>query len=270
MEMTLNKTLKSNKGFSLTEIVVALAVSGILVMMAGKGLIDITRASVVAQDTADKWREEQSLAFSLNSYLGRALEVNWTNTAINNIGSGAGRLRDFTSGFVNSATNSQYITVGAFLREAGAPDPTNPTSDIRATGIYFKNPSIQQSGQLVISSSQPGFGQVEISSHQPDVVYDSIVELDIKPGSSLSNSGSPVRMAHIKIVTRRFLSTIKTQWHYCPASQLGNAGCQTSARYVDTTQHIFVPMANNAITNGFGQGESLYGDIYFFQVGEGM
>ncbi len=269
MGMTLNKTLKSNKGFSLTEIVVALAVSGIVVMMAGKGLLDITRASVVAQDTAEKWNEEQSLAFSLNSYLGRALRVNWTTSPITNIGNNPGLLRDFNSGFVNSNTNSQYITLGAFLREAGAPDPANPTSDIRATGLYFKNPSIQQSGQLVISSSSPGFGPVTISSHDPDVVYDSIVELEIKPGSSLSNSGAPVRMAHVRVVTRRFLTTIKTQWHYCPASQLGNAACQTGARYVDTTQHLFIPMANNAITNGFGQGESLYGDIYFFQVGEG-
>ena len=151
-----------------------------------------------------------------------------------------------------------------------------PTSDLRATGIYFVNPTPTTPGELIISSSPSGTGSVVLASSSAQHRFDSIVELEVSPSGFPSKNGDPVRVAHFRIVYRKFLSTEKDLWRWCPEANKTAPNCQVGARYKDIEHVLDIPFVNNSITTEFTDSsgnkrkETLFGDIYFFRLSQGF
>ena len=263
------KTLKNPKGFSLIEIMVASATGIIVIMIAVLGLLKVTTANLLVRYTADEWANNQAIKQALPAYMGQGLDVDWTSGNINNIGGGRGKVRIYQSGFNATGAPQVFTTVAAFLRETGFPSPALNSSSILATAIYFREPSLNAPGELIISSSGPGFGPIQLNSSNYRRKFDSIVELDIRPGGFSSSDGDPVRVARVRVVTRRFSKTDPAGWRWCPRSELATrSACNTATKYVDQVQYINIPFANNTITTHFGSEETLYGQLYFFGMGK--
>ncbi len=261
---------QNNKGFTLVELLIASAIGVILILGASMMLLQFTKAHWYSNYTSEEWSNIQLANFILPRYFGLGLGVDWEAGNIGNIGGNRGQIRMFNSGLNPGSIPQQPITVGSFLREAGNPSPANTGSDIRATGIFFKNPSITEPGELIISSSDQGFGSAVVSSDNPIHVLSSIVEMQVSPAGFPSISGDPVRAVRLQVVFRRFLDPDQTAWQYCPEAEIPNwSGCQTKARYVDETLLLDVPLVNNAIATDFGTNETLYGNMYFFNMSGG-
>jgi hypothetical protein len=261
---------RNNLGYTLIELLMASGIGALVILGSTTMLLQFLQASWYSNHTSEQWSNIQTAQLILPQYFGQALNVDWTNAAIGNIGAGRGQIRFFTSGFNATGGAQAPESVAAFLREAGYPSPSNPGSDIRATAVYFRNPSVSESGQLIVSSSGPGFGPANLSSNDPWNVLDSIVELEVGNAGYLSVPGDPVRALRLRIVFRRFIDPDQTQWQYCPQDQIpSNNACQTSARFVDETVFLDIPVVNNRIPTDFGTEETLYGNLYFFNAAGG-
>lgn len=260
----------NNKGFTLVELMIAGGIGVIVILGASMMLLQFSKANWYTHYTSEEWSNIQLASFILPKYIGQGLNVDWEGPTIGNIGGGRGKIRLFTSGFNSSGIAARPVTIGAFLREAGNPTPSNTGSDIRATGIYFITPTITTPGEILISSSDQGFGNTTISSSNPRHRLDSIVEMQITPAGFPSVSGDPVRAVRLRIVFRRFLDPDQNRWQYCPEAEIPNfAACQTTARFVDETLLLDIPLVNNSIPTDFGTQETLYGNLYFFKSAGG-
>lgn len=253
--------------------VVAIFLSAGVLLIAGSVLLLVGKTNSFVHYSADEEANVRALSSSLPLYLGQAVNIDWTDTTITNINGGRGRLLNFTSSF--NPTPLPPIAIGIFLREAGIPNSTIPTSDLRATGLYFRNPTTLTEGELIISSATSGTGNVTVSSDQVSQSFKSIVGLEVSPGGFPSVSGDPVRVVKVKITYRKFLSTDKNEWRWCPEANKLGPNCQTSARYQDIEHILHIPLPNNAIPTNFTRpdgsqrNETLFGDLYFFRLFQG-
>lgn len=263
---------KSQEGFTIVETLIAVLLCAGVLIIAGSVLHAVGKTSMFVSYSADEEANARSLEYILPIYMEQAINVDWTSSSINNIGSSRGELRIFKSSL--SLTPQAPETIGVFLREAGRPNMAVPSSDLRGTAIYFRNPTATTEGELIISASRSGTGAVVLSSENPSHVFNSIVELEVSPGGFPSNSGDVVRVAKVRIVYRKFLSTEKNLWRWCPTADIAKSDCDVGARYKDI-EHVFdIPFVNNTITTQFTNSsgnkrkETLFGDLYFFKLSQ--
>lgn len=259
--------LGNNRGLTLIELIVASTMGTLLILGCASMLLEFTKAHWYSHYSAEESARVQRASFTMNRYLGNAINVDWTTGAINNIGGNRGQIRIFDSGFYAAGGAPPVTTVGVFLREAGYPSSTNPGSDIRATALYFINPTETQGGRLFISSTPAGFGNVTLASNQYDVMFENLVEFHMNPSGFASGNGDPVRVVKLEMTFRRFRDSRQADWRFCPVAQMARPNCNTRSKYVDEKVSLDVALVNNAIPTDFGTNETLYGNVYFYGSG---
>lgn len=230
----------------------------------------VQNASFYANHSADIESEVRSISTTLPAFMGQAVNVDWTSSSISNISGSRGLLRKFSSTLTSVQTNP--ITIGVFLRETGRPSAANSRSDLRATALYFRRPSVNTPGELLISSSAQGYGNATLNSADPVLSFGSIVDFQISPAGQQTANGSAVRVAKIELTVRKYWSGNRGDWRWCPASRLKSiTACQTKANFKDSQYVLSIPFYNNSITTNFNNSlggkrqESLFGDLYFFR-----
>ena len=256
------------------ELVMAIAIATLISLMVLPGMHYITKAQLYLKDSAELEKVPKELSYMLPIYIGQAVNVDWTSANIGNINGGRGRIRKFTS--TMTANRAAPIAVGVYLREAGSPNALNARGDIRATGLYFRNPSPTTPGELLVSSSGFGVGATTLSSDQPIQRFDNIVEFSLMPGGQDTPNGQPIRVVEARVVIRKFTLNTLGGEYWCPQANInaGTAGCGAGniRNFRDIVHILYIPLVNNAIEttdyiNAAGdlRRETLYGNIYFFK-----
>lgn len=261
----------SSKGFTLIEIMMVSAVASIIALMGVSALLLMGKMGSFVQHSADTEENSRLLASVLPSYLGQALEIDWSNNTIGDIGSGRGQLRLFKSGV--NISKPAPTPIGVFLRETGRPSGGFQKSDLRATGFYFRNPTPTTPGELIIASSPQGTGDIVLTPDQPIQSFDSIVQLTLEPTDSFKASEPAVRSVKMSVVFRKFISESKREWRWCPAEYIATyPQCKTMASYRDIHRVFHIPLKNNALptdlirVDGTKIKETLYGQLYFYRL----
>ena len=275
--MKFNK-LMNNKGFTLTEVMIASGIAVIILIAGSLALLGVTKANLFIHYSADEYGKSQNILHGVPLYLGQAINTDWTANPINNIGGNRGRLRAYQSGFNATGALQAPDTVGAFLREFGAPTSADPISAIWPVALYFRNPTATREGQLIVSTENPTSGNVTLNSNDPARVYGSLVELQVRQIPGGGANGQPVRMAQVRMVLRKFHSTEQSQWRWCPQAEMGRPECHTGVKYKDVTHVLNIPFVNNTVATieknvgvdssgnpaEWDVQETLNGKIYFY------
>jgi prepilin-type N-terminal cleavage/methylation domain-containing protein len=260
----------NDKGFTLIELLISTAIMGFLAVVASIGVLQIVKFNVHVTKSVELQETSRSLATALPFYLGQGLDMDWTNSPINNIGNGRGRLLTFSSSLEMSST-AQAIPIGVFLREAGNPGNGTNLGEINATAMYFKNPTPTTSGELIFSSSSASSGAHTLSANNPRARFNNIVEFEITPGGYTSQINTPVRVARVRVVYRKFTAGNANDMRFCPG-MITNGACRSETQFKDLERIYFITLPNNSLTTsdyisstGGPRTESLYGDMYFFR-----
>lgn len=261
------------------ELIVAVAIATLVSLMVLPGIHYITKAQIYLKESAELEETNKELSNIIPLYIGHAVNVDWTSSAINNIDGGRGRMRIFNSSM--TASVAPPVAVGVYLREVGDPGASNARGDIRATALYFRNPSPTTPGELLISTSGFGVGTTTLSSDQSAHRFENIVEFSLRPGGN-STINEPVRVVEARIVIRKFSLNNQGGDFWCPQFNIdnGSPGCGGAnlRNFRDIVHTLYLPVVNNAIdttdyinTAGDLRKETLYGNLYFFKqttVGE--
>lgn len=264
------KDLAQSQGYTLIELIIALSLSAVLALVASSALIAIGGAGAYGRRSAELEASSRFMDEVLRRYIGSAVHVDWTSGNIGNIASGRGLIKKFRSGFSLSAA-APFEAIGLFIREAGSAGSSFNRGDLRATALYFKNPSPTTSGELKIVTSPHGMGAARLSPSQAQIEFDSIVELELSPGVYNVASGDAVRIMNVRVVTRKFTSEERGDWRWCPSDRINRqASCRTKAPFRDIEKNFKLVMYNNAIettlsnSDGSPHRETLLGNIYFY------
>lgn len=268
--MEKNNLLRSSAGFTLVEAIVVALLVAVFALMAVTGMTYLGQAQATFTRSVELEENSRLLAATVPRYLGQAVNTVWDTGPIGDIGAGQGRLQlAFDSGLDMLATPP--ASLGVFLRESGHPAAGNPGSDLRATALYFRNPTPLSEGELIVSSSGPGGGALTLSPDDPGVLkFGSIVELHQSPAGMSAKSGDSVRVIRLRIVYRKFTDPERSNWRWCPAADMAQPKCASVAQYRDVTRTLDIPLVDNAVaTNTFYEDgtrrkETLFGDLYFF------
>ena len=260
----------NSKGFTLIELMISTAIMGFLAVVASIGVLQIVKWNVHTAKSVELQENSRSLATALPFYLGQGLDVDWTNSPITNIGAGRGRLLSFRSS-LEPSSSAQAIPIGVFLREAGNPGNGTNLGELSATAMYFKNPTPTTSGELIFSSSSPNSGSHTLSANNPRARFSNIVEFEITPGGFASQINTPVRVARLRIVFRKFTAGNPEDMRFCPG-MITNAACRLETQFKDIERIYLISLPNNSLTTSDyisstagPRTETLYGDMYFFR-----
>ncbi len=273
--MMTKNVLQNQNGMTLVELMVATAASTLIILGGAMLLSSILEADAFTRRSADTLETAQSLEMNIPHYVGQAINARWTDIDITNIGGGPGEIRTFRSSR-DAAIATPPTTVAAFIREAGYTSSTNPGSDLRATSLYFKNPTATTPGILFVSSSNPGTGTTTLSSRNAEMFFDNIVEFELSSGGIPIDAGDTVRMVEMRVVFRKFRSSEPSEWRWCPSIEMNTtAECRSGAQYTDITKLINIPLRNNVMISNFESEtgsrleETVYGDVYYYRAGGG-
>lgn len=257
-------------GYTLIELVIAMSLSAVLALVSAAVLISLSRVGQLSEQTGEEKVSARILQKTLSRYLSGALNTDWTNSVIDNVDSGRGKLRIFRSGLNATSSASQFQVVGLFLREEGFPSLSQPSGDVRATAMYFKNPKPKEPGELRIVTSPSGHGAATLAPSQAQFRIENILEFEVSPGGYRSVSGDAARIVRVRYVYRRFSSLNKKDWRWCPQDKISKiTACQTKEGFKDIEKIFQVTLFNNALETTIGGGaykENILGDIYFFNV----
>ncbi|MCJ8275898.1 MAG: hypothetical protein HRT44_13335 [Bdellovibrionales bacterium] len=220
-----------------------------------------------AEQSIDVMGKIKTLDFILPNYIESAINVNWTSSPIVNIGTSNGEIRTYRSRDRNNLRAP--ITMGLFLREAGFPNNVNRGSDLRATAIYFQEPTSLTSGKLLVATTNPGRGSATLSSNQAVFEMDGIVDFEFSEVGF--STGAAVRLLQARIVFRKFISTKQNEWRWC--RDLTRSNCSVGTQFVDIEHTINIPLVNNIFTsnllNTSGTGsvnKILLGNFYMYRM----
>lgn len=274
MTTTKISSIRSSRGYTLVEMTIVGLLVSVAGLMAASAFLLLGKTATYVRSSADAEVNAYTLASMLPVYLGQAVEVDWTAGGIPaDLGAGRGRLRRYTSALSNSATPPTPIPIGLYLREEGRPSDGLDGSEIRATGIYFREPTRTSPGELFIASSDRGTGQAVLS---PDLAlerFSSIVEFSIEPAGFNVAMNQPVRVARVRVVYRKYMDGGSNDWRWCPASQSSDPTCRSPFSSRDIERVLNIPLPNNAIetnlrdSSGAFRRETIFGDLYFFRMG---
>lgn len=278
--MTFNKKYippaHSQQGLTIAELVISITILSLVVLVTFEGLRLIHRTQFQFQGTVEQKTDFYMLEKVLSLHIGQAIEVDWTNTRIENIDLGRGKIRAYQSGLANTK-DKPPVALGVFLREAGSPMSGAPSSKILASAVYFKEPTPFQSGELLIASSRNNSGQVTLNSEDADFRFKSLTQVRITSGGYKSKAGEPARVAKIETWQRKFTTPNKKSWRWCPQSLISKrSSCKSSASFRDVKSTLYITITNNSFdtgvlsSTGTTQKESVYGDTYNFTTLKGV
>ncbi len=278
---------KSQRGFTLIELIISMSMMTFLMLGGAYSLMKLFETSTVANEQISLKTDVSMLERLLPQYLGMAVNTRWTSNPIGNIAADQKGeiLLDYDSGF--DVATPQTVAIALFLRETGSPNIGNTFGNLKGTAFYFREPTVQTPGELLISTTgtAPGSSST-LSSGTAAFTFSNIVKLELTSTTPAVNNVA-VRVVQIDITVRKFLSGNRNFW--CPDDQLDVPACalvqgdsRTRSNYKDIDKVFYITLVNNNIIDddmravGFDASgtnlqedilveESIYGSLYFFK-----
>ena len=270
-----NLRLNNSKGFSLTQLIVAMGIATLVLL--GVAQVSEWSTNSYLQSVEENTAEQNLLmgAFYLREYLSQAVETICYPSVfglpspvvlVHNIGVppylGEGVI-DCRIGHpwpVSPPGNPNAL--GVFNLERGGvatlvPGPGNlPKSDFVGGGIYFQPPQGTQSGKLFFAQAKHGTRFINPTN---SVVLDHFVDIQVQ--SYQASPGGRLQNISILLTTRYMLDQTPTP-NYLPAP------VGPTSRYRDINLTVDVALRDNwlGITPGSNTSERVYGGLYFFHT----
>lgn len=268
--------MKSEAGYTLSEILIALAISGMVLISSMSLLISNSNQSAVLMQSLEAESEELRAQTLLQTTLGQAIQLrNWQNNDLNGYvnAAGFGQIREFDSDLEWNTPPYGTHTLAIFLRDArmstaGVP-PTTVASQIFRTGIFFQKPTPRTWGVMYFDQ---GSGAA-VAPTQDDANFGGLTRLRIfninvfraEPTTPLF--GAPVTSFEVELVFRRWVGDVPAnQRLYCPAAFLNTAPCLATGSHKDISRSYKIIVRNNILQASLSgpRGARLYDQIHFF------
>lgn len=257
-----------NLGFSLVEMLIAVAIQGIFILVIATVLLQVARIQGEISEQAKLEETALKIGYAVRSILSQAVDVDWAGNTDLNSGccGGRGRIRayeTFTYSPVSAAASVD--TLGVFWREAAGSGVAVAGSEFRSTALYYQKQTPDTSGVLYVNLGSTAAGPLEPTLD--GLVFDGLVGFaieDPQPG----DVNQPVAAVRVRYVLRRFMDPNAPGWKWCAPGFSGAAECTTSA-YRDSEQEFEVSFRNNVLGPArfrtAGQ-QRLFDQIYFFRT----
>lgn len=287
MKTVKNKnTIKNTRGFTLIELIISMSLLSFLILGGTYSLVKLFETTTIANEQISLKTDVSLLEKLLPLYLGMAVNTEWTTAPIINITAGErGKVRlGYESGF--DVANPQTEAVALFLRETGSPNIGNTFGNLKGTAIYFREPSVETQGELLISTTGTAPGSsATLSSSGAAFAFGNIVKLRMSSAVSSTNADL-VKGVQFDITVRKFLSGNRNFW--CPEDQIATPACasvqadpSSMSNYRDIEKSFYINLINNNVIDdditavGVDETssnvsdiiveESAYGSLYFFK-----
>jgi|GEM_PF-5576057 len=258
-------SVKNESGFTLIEIVLALGILFFVMIGVSSFMLNAGKARMNAEREADLRVDKAVFSRALEKYISSAVNVEWTSAVINDVNAGKGLLRKYRSNLIADA-NSAPLTLGLFLRDAGVNQ-----SDIRATALYYKEPTPLTPGRISLATSTSGTGSVDLNSNSAELTLDSVVDFEIGVGGMDVVDGEPVRVVKLNITQRVFTSGDQNDWRWCPASMSAVPACIMTVGVKDVESFYYLSLNKNLIDTGVTRStgankmETIDGEVYIYE-----
>lgn len=291
--------LRVNKGFTLTETIVGLALASIAAIAIAAlffGLVDLQKNfEMQARDEQERWDAEKQI----RSFLQQAIDLRYVASSDPNAlnfwdgtGSFTGAIRAFDSDTEWGKPPGTH-TLAVFWREetrstsssiSGGPPlpPTNLTSFFQRTAVYFQKPTPKTWGVLYID---PGLS-VNLAPDRSDFLFEGLTRVQIKNIKTKPSIGldpkdqEPVVSFDLELTFRKYIGVQgQSQLVFCPRALIGTSSqCQTDVPSRDLVRTIRVTLRNNVLGvsptvdlpappyQGQQFGARVYDQIHFFKT----
>jgi hypothetical protein len=275
--------LAGSRGTSLTELMIGISISTIVILGAGS-LLSFAMTNfvrIVDQNSAEE--ELLTASYILRTVATQAVDLygvaaitaaNQGGQIINVNTDPASIVNDFTS--VGAAAD-EVFNIAAFKRQI-SPTVANtiPLNDsFRETGIFFKAPAadcvgstdnhIACSGNLVITmGDEPGGPAATVLDAMTDGFvqrFHYLVSMQVRTTTVLNASPSYAKEAVFFLTVRYFISGNRTQYNYLPVPPANGPS------FRDKSMEVFVGFRNNYLGPSqlvAGDPERLHGSLYYF------
>lgn len=270
------RMIRTNKGFTLAELITSTAIASVLVMLIALAVNMISgtfmqkREKMAAEETAARAEVLFKLVFSQAV----RLRAGVTGGALDSggaIASGIGEVRDGIVYDQIADTGSAYTGIAVFLREA-SPALQGVTYGVPTrTAIWYRRPETTSSGVIFFD-----MGNVagNLSPTYADQFIDRVSYL------SITKRTHPVLtdvLTNLDVVLRiRYHAASNGRFNWCPQLDIANAvvGCTVAANWADVERRFSIVLRNNMLRSASSTDlsstavtteERILGNLYFFQ-----
>lgn len=264
--------IRTNKGFSLAEMLVATSVAAVLVLLIALAVNLLSdsflkkREKMEAEELAARAEVLFRMAFS------QAVRVQNTVTSIasGSTLTGVGQIADSFLYDQIADTAAAWTPIAVFLREAQPALTGTLYGQPAPTAIWYRRPETTTSGVLFFAMPNTA-GAMSPSYQIPYTERISYLELTKRRHNVLDVVTSVDIAFRVRYHTA---SNGRTNW--CPQADISAAvaGCTTAANWADIERRFSIPLRNNLVrsstdttysSTGVTGEERVLGNLYFFQ-----
>lgn len=264
--------IKSNSGFSLTEVLMACFAGLLVVLMAGSA---VQSAFYNFYSLEMKLQVEESVNYAsmvLRNYISMAVNLQVAAPPLTNFDNNVGQIREYNLNTWTATTGPGSIdTIAYFLRE-NLPSGDHASAITGAqrfpvTAFFFQRPTVDKYGVLYIQTAgdyttplTPKLSDFRI----PGIVDFEIVDVVSNEFVNFGNYVSDVDLEGrqvvagvlIKITMRNYFGNSLENLTWCPQRFIAtNPTCQSPTPYKDTEKTFLVNIRNNILSRGISQRE---------------
>ena len=269
--------LKSEKGLSLVELMIAVGLGGFVTVMALSALVSMSNQSSNLQHTMSSDIEEQRATSVVTAMLAQAIEIKDAgNTTLNNFVSpdGTGRIRQYDSNaFWGDPIQTQTLAV--FWREAGNSVDSSPAavaSQFLATGIFFQRPTQTTYGVLYINT---GANPASLAPSRSDLMFEGLTRVRVMNITTYQDDPlapiplAPVTGFDLELTFRHFLGGQGDRLEdrtYCPDALAAASVCLSPRAHKDVTSIYHITVRNTVLYRSLSGSRAarLFDQLHFF------
>lgn len=273
--------LRSERGVTLVELMIAVFTAGILLVMGMGVLLNISGTSNNFSLNLDNEIQEMQAMNALQLMFGQATEVKYRTSSLNSYSSasGVGALRAFDSNDIFTASEP-VATLAVFMRDQQNSRQTSIStlsSNLIATGLYFQPPTSTTWGVMYLATGS----STDLKPNRSQLFYEGLVRMRIlnvstfTPDGVSPNVGDPVTSFDVELTFRRFLGDVKPEARlFCPEASISS--CVGIGAYKDVSRVQKINLRNNILTrspntpdtSSVDYGGRMYDLIHFFGLGK--
>ncbi len=256
-----NFFLNSKEGFSLTELLVAVALNAVLVTVVASALLkarDMQKnLEMQTRDEQERWDAEKML----RSFFQQAIDLKFAAIlppqGLNNWTGGptmTGAIRTFDSDLEWGTLPGTHALAVFWREDQRSPEVGTPAalkSSFRSTGVYFQKPTPLTWGVLYIDPGATGVLSPDLS----DLKFEGLVRVqvnNIRTGNIddyIAEDREPVTSFDIVLTFRKHFGLQgDNQLIFCPRARMGvQAECHNTVPSRDLVRTIRIVLRNNII-----------------------
>lgn len=263
-----------NSGYSLVELLVGIAISSLVVMLAYVMSQQSFSNYVSLKDKFEREEELMNIELTLKNFFSNAINIQYINAPINgqDFSSNVGLISEYNIDDWTASDSNKIDAVSFFLRDAMnsgldqiSTTTLNANLDRRylSSAIFFQRPTPTTYGVLYLHSSSNSAEVLKPSL--ADVRIGNVVDFQIlnigkvqffnKTNELIDNILDGKWMASavtVKIVVRHYLPNLNNQAKkWCPPQFINDADCVSNVSFKDIEKVFFFNLRNNILERGY-------------------